>query len=204
MLESNNKQYFYLDPRKFDDKEVFWENISYISKEIKRSKELSIRHNLNNKHGLIPIWAAIEVSSFGTLSKIITNVDKNNKGIRNLLSHYKVKTKSGKLVNPSFDMFKSWVRTCHYMRNKCCHSSRLCKSFLVVKPVLIGDDNKTSSDNLGCFHAIISMKYLLSWDEGWFSFIKELNKIIIKYKYYINLDYYFFPKNWKKYLINNK
>ena len=33
-----------------------------------------IRHNFNKHEGQIPLWAAVEVMSFGTLSKTIKNL----------------------------------------------------------------------------------------------------------------------------------
>ena len=62
------------DPSVFKDKKTFWKNQSTIASEISRSNDVFIEHNFDNHDGAIPIWAAVEVMSFGTISKTIKNM----------------------------------------------------------------------------------------------------------------------------------
>ncbi|MFR7383527.1 MAG: Abi family protein [Anaerostipes sp.] len=55
----------------FKDKKMYWRNMSTISSEIARSNDVFIKHNFKNHEGEIPVWAIVEVLSFGTMSKII-------------------------------------------------------------------------------------------------------------------------------------
>ena len=48
--------------------------MSTIASEIGRSNDTFIKHNFDNHDGEVPVWAAVEVLSFGTLSKIIKNL----------------------------------------------------------------------------------------------------------------------------------
>ena len=48
--------------------------MSTIASEIARSNDVFIKHNFNNHDGEVPVWAIVEVLSFGTLSKIIKNL----------------------------------------------------------------------------------------------------------------------------------
>ena len=61
------------DPSAFDEKDIYWRNQGTVASEISRSNDVFIKHNFNNHDGAIPIWASVEVMSFGTLSKIIKN-----------------------------------------------------------------------------------------------------------------------------------
>lgn len=62
------------DPTVFDNKPNYWKNESKVATEINRSSDVFIVHNMDNYDGQIPIWAAVEVMSFGTLSRIIKNL----------------------------------------------------------------------------------------------------------------------------------
>lgn len=42
-----------------------------IASEIARSNDVFIKHNFEKHEGEVPVWAVVEVLSFGTLSKII-------------------------------------------------------------------------------------------------------------------------------------
>lgn len=72
-LLQKNDALIYLDPSIFKDKAIFWRNTASISSEIARSTDVFITHNYDNHDGQIPLWAAVEVMSFGTLSKYIRN-----------------------------------------------------------------------------------------------------------------------------------
>ena len=58
----------------FKEKKLYWQNMSTIASEIGRSNDTFIKHNFDNHDGEVPVWAAVEVLSFGTLSKIIKNL----------------------------------------------------------------------------------------------------------------------------------
>ena len=60
------------DPSVFCDKKLFWQNHMSLTSEIVRSSDVFIAHNLDNHDGAIPLWAAVEVMSYGTVSKTIT------------------------------------------------------------------------------------------------------------------------------------
>ena len=80
------------DPSVFKDKKTFWKNQSTIASEISRSNDVFIEHNFDNHDGAIPIWAAVEVMSFGTISKTIKNMKTgSNTAFSELIKNYKFK-----------------------------------------------------------------------------------------------------------------
>lgn len=96
------------DPSIFKDKKTFWKNQSTIASEISRSNDVFIEHNFDNHDGAIPIWAAVEVMSFGTISKTIKNMKTgSNTAFSELIKNYKFKNSNGRDINPSKDMFTS-------------------------------------------------------------------------------------------------
>lgn len=57
------------DPSAFEDKNLYWKNQGTVASEICRSNDVFIEHNFNNHDGAIPLWASVEIMSFGSLSK---------------------------------------------------------------------------------------------------------------------------------------
>ena len=57
----------------FKEKKRYWQNMATVASEIARSNDVFIKHNFDNHDGEVPVWAAVEVLSFGTLSKIINH-----------------------------------------------------------------------------------------------------------------------------------
>lgn len=66
------------DPSVFKDKQLYWRNQGTIASEISRSNDVFIEHNFNHHEGAIPLWASVEVMSFGTISKTIKNMKTGN------------------------------------------------------------------------------------------------------------------------------
>ena len=86
----------------FKDKKVYWQNMSAIAAEIARSNDIFIKHNFERHEGEIPVWAVVEVLSFGTLSKIIKNLKTGPGSTYAVLAdNYKYVSPKGNTVNPS-------------------------------------------------------------------------------------------------------
>ncbi|BCJ85846.1 hypothetical protein skT53_08310 [Effusibacillus dendaii] len=81
-----------------------------LNKEVRRSHEIFIKHHFEKYEGKIPIWVAVEVLSFGALSKLFSNLkneDKNDIAKNN----YRV---------PAIYL-ESWLKCLSYVRNICAH-----------------------------------------------------------------------------------
>lgn len=107
------------DPSVFVDKRVYWKNQSTIASEICRSNDIFIEHNFNSHDGAVPLWAVVEVLSFGSLSKIIKNLKTGNESVFSILvQNYQFKGSHGISVNPSKKIFTSWIQAVSIMRRK--------------------------------------------------------------------------------------
>ena len=96
------------DSSVFKEKKMYWKNMSTIASEIARSNDVFIKHNFDKHEGEVPVWAAVEVLSFGTLSKIIKNLKTGTGSAYSILAtNYQYTSKKGNLVNPSQKMFAS-------------------------------------------------------------------------------------------------
>lgn len=116
----------------FQEKKIYWQNMSTIASEIARSNDVFIKHNFEKHEGEVPVWAVVEVISFGTLSKIIKNLKTGKDSVYTApADNYKYTTKKGNLVNPSKKMFTSWVQSVTVLRNICAHQMKPGMSLLL-------------------------------------------------------------------------
>lgn len=193
----------YLDPSIFRDKAIYWKNFSTLCSEINRSDEVFIKHNLENHDGQIPIWAAVEVMSFGNLSKFISNlVPGPNTPFYRLAMCYKYNSPKGKSVVPSLDMISSWMHSIVILRNMCAHNSRIYNRSMNKKPVILAGDQQTPPPRYyGLYQMLLSMKYLRPSKDEWNTFVDEFDALLNKYSTSIEQSKLHLPTDWKNHLL---
>jgi len=152
------------------------------------SKELFVIHHKHKYKGLFPFWVAIEVTSFGDLSRIY----------RNLLR--KTKIKVIRHLNASPETVGSWLHTLSYIRNVCAHYGRLYGKDLVIKPSLT-DFKSQNLDNKSIFMIAFILTYFLKGNDNT-NFITELSALIEEYIDDIDLLNIGFQSNWEEMLRN--
>ena len=187
------------DPSFFKNKEHYWKNQGAVSAEIARSSDVFIAHNFDNHDGAIPMWAAVEIMSFGTLSKMIKNLKGGqNSVLSNIIQNYKYKNSNGQLIIPSKNMFTSWIQTVSAMRNICAHNSRIYNRAISSIPQLIHADCISPTPRFnGLYQIILAMKYLRPTDESWNDFVNELKALIFQYSDVCDLNRINFPSDWE-------
>ena len=198
----HNDALILLDSSVFVDKEKYWRNMSSIASEIARSNDVFIKHNFSNHDGEIPVWAAVEVMSFGSLSKVIKNLTPNNGGSFSVLAtNYKYKSPKGNIVTPSKKTLSSWIQAVSILRNMCAHNSRIYNRTINTAPVIIDIDKMTTTPtHNGLYQILLAMKYLRPSNNEWLVFISKLEYLIEKNIKVINLNAINFPQDWKMHL----
>lgn len=156
----------------FKEKQKYWQNMSVIASEIARSNDVFIQHNYDKHEGEVPVWAVVEVLSFGTLSKIIKNLKTGADSSYSILaSNYRYTSKKGNLVTPSQKMFASWVQGISVLRNMCAHNSRIYNRTIHTTPEILDNDKITPAPtHNGLYQILLAMKYLRSSDDEWMIF----------------------------------
>lgn len=188
------------DPSNFSDKKMFWQNFQSLCSEIARSNDVFIKHHFDNHEGMIPIWAAVEVMSFGTLSKTIKNLASKTV-VLSLAGFYRFVNSHGQIVNPSKDMLTSWIQSVVNVRNLCAHNSRLYNRSLTITPqILNADQPSVKPKYTGIYEAILAMKYLSPSPDIWKHFSEDLCRLLSDYSSYIELSRLNFPTDWQKHL----
>lgn len=98
--------------------------------ETERSKETFIEHfkTTYSEYPQLPMWAAVEILSFGSLSKLYGGLqNEDQRAIAGIFGqHHRV--------------FGSWLHTLVYIRNICAHHARLWNRELAIAPKLPTND----------------------------------------------------------------
>lgn len=201
-FQSTNDALILNDPSAFEDKKIFWKNQGAIASEISRSNDVFIVHNFANHDGAIPIWATVEVMSFGTLSKTIKNMKTGGgSAFSVLIKDYKFKSNNGAEVNPSKDMFTSWIQTASVMRNICAHNGRIYNRSVSTRPKLINSDRTFSQPKYnGLYQIVLAMKYLRPDDDSWLVFVSDFGSLLKKYTNVYDISRMNFPTDWEVHL----
>ena len=183
-------------------KKLYWQNMSTVASEIARSNDVFIKHNFDNHDGEVPVWATVEVLSFGTLSKIIKNL-KTGRGSSYfiLASNYQYKSKKGNLVKPSQKMLTSLIQGVSVLRNMCAHNSRIYNRTIHTTPEILDVDKITPPPaHNGLYQILLAMKYLRSSDEEWIVFVDAFDKLIQNNSDVVGLTAMNLPTDWKDHL----
>lgn len=186
------------NPSFFKDKKLYWKNQNSIANEVVRSNDVFITHNFDNHEGAIPLWATVEIMSFGTLSKVIKNLKTGKDSVfSNLIRSYRYTNEKGSWVNPSKDMFTSWIQTVSVMRNLCAHNSRIYNRAISTAPQLLSSDvmNPQPQYN-GLYQIMLAMKYLRPTNRSWKDFVAKFNALLQEYDGIYELHRMNFPTDW--------
>ena len=186
----------------FKEKKLYWQNMSTVASEIARSNDVFIKHNFDNHDGEVPVWAAVEVLSFGTLSKIIKNLKTGTGSSYSILAaNYQYKLKKGNLVNPSQKMLASWIQGVSVLRNICAHNSRIYNRTIHTTPEILDADKVMPLPvHNGLYQILLAMKYLRSSDEEWTVFVDDFDKLIQNNIGVVGLTAMNLPADWKAHL----
>lgn len=172
--------HWHIDQNMYYDKFRAITQLSELQKEVDRSDETFIKH-YKAKYTTPedpPSWMGLEVTSFGTLSKLYQNI--NN-------------TREKKAIAKSFGLknvyiLQNWMFCFSILRNICAHHGRLWNRRLTAIPQLPYNNQFTfiEKEIIDSIHknklyaTLCCIKYMLSRIESNFNFSKKLKKLIDK------------------------
>lgn len=173
----------------FDKKKWFNSWLADFESSVKRAgmrKELYVKHYDEKYEGIFPVWTALEMSSFGSLSKFYNNLTID---VKKLIS------KSTIGVGDIY--LKSWLYAISVTRNMCAHNSRLYDKTLNIAPRL---PRGTGVNPNSIFAIVFVCKRMLLDDVRWQRFVQELKIVIETRKNGVNLSKAGFPEEWERLL----
>ncbi len=186
------------DPSIFEDKAKYWQNQGSVASEISRSNDVFIQHNFDRHEGAIPVWAAVEVMSFGTLSKVIKNLKSVRGGSLAILAQqYSFANRNGARTVPNSGMLTSWIQSVSTIRNICAHNSRIYNRSVNTRPQLLRADVPNPPPRyMGLYEIMLAMKYLRPSNDQWNRFLGDFNALLQKYTGVYDLRRLNFPTDW--------
>lgn len=181
----------YMDEQYFICPERHKNMLKDVNREIKRNYKAPFIRNFKSNYEPddIPFYAAVEVFSFGTLSKYF----------KNLRNEYKQDI--AKSYGVPYTYLESWFESLSYVRNICAHYGRLYNAKLAKTPTLYSEYKNRGIGNLRVFSLLCCMKHLLPNDRHWIDFVAAVNGLFLKYPA-AKKDTMGFPDDWQEILTN--
>lgn len=177
----------YMDSANFVDIEYHKIFMEDMEEEVRRNSKAPFVRNFKSNYegGNLPIYALVEVFSFGTLSKFYRNMKNSDK----------------KAVAKSFGIgytyLESWLESISYVRNICAHYGRLYNAKLSKTPILYKEYSQAGIGNNRMFSVLLCMKQILKNDKYWNLYVDQIEKLIDKYEK-VDVKTMGFPDEWKE------
>lgn len=164
----------------FQDTGALIETLASIKEEVERSKDIFIKeHKKKYKNDLRfpPAWKTLELTSFGSLSKLYGNL-KNNIGSKDTIAR--------ELGAVNHTYLPSWLQSIAQIRNYCAHHSRLWNKNLPGAPKLLSKPpyrwvNDVPTDTSKLYMHLCIMRYMVNIIAPENSFSIKLQELLKKY-----------------------
>lgn len=176
----------YLQAENFSNENYHAQFLEDIKEEVRRNSKAPFVRNFkeNYEGGNLPIYALVEVFSFGTLSKFYKNMlNKDKKAI-------------AKTFGVGYTYFESWLESISYVRNICAHYGRIYNAKLSKTPILYKEYTQEGIGNNRIYGVLLCLKYLLKDDDHWNLFVDKIELLFDKYPC-VQISTMGFPENWK-------
>ena len=176
---------YYKDLRKFHTQFL----VKLVEEHSRSDEEFTRAFRAKYSDPLPPSWMAMEIISFGTLSKLFS-----------LLKPGKQKREIANYFGLPEPVFENWLHCMVYLRNICAHHSRLWNRRLSIQSQIprspkhpyILNRNITSDRT---YFVLVMIRYLLQTVNPTTNFVRKIEALLVKYD---NVDpkAMGFPENW--------
>lgn len=160
----------YQDPSNFRNAAYHAEFMGDLEKGIRVSKDLFVLHHIQKYGGKFPIWVAIEVLQFSSLSKLFKNLKIADQRI--IAQQY---------YGAHYGEVSSWLYALTIVRNRCAHYNRLFNQSLPIKPRFRQKDKSLDIREDLLFAVIFNLKYLITDRDHWRHWVTKLEALIGEY-----------------------
>jgi abortive infection bacteriophage resistance protein len=122
---------WYEDPTLCHSERLFSENLTELKKHWLRSREVFKQHYESEYDTAVspPAWMIFETTTFGTVSKIFSNLNNNVVAKTKIANYFGFNRSSIKVLT-------SWFQHLNLVRNICAHYSRLFTRSFIVRPMI--------------------------------------------------------------------
>ena len=154
--------------------------------EVRRCDDLAfVRHHKNKYGGKFPIWAAVELFSFGMLGQLFSIMKEEDQ--RAVAKDYGMDAQAlSKLVSAAIDV-----------RNICAHYNRLYNQAIEDQPALDGAQKIYESDRV--FPTLLALRAVAGKERVWQEMTDSIERLKKEFPE-ADLSLCGFPENWKEVL----
>ena len=164
----------------FQNTHAFNKTISAIKEEVTRSKEIFIKEHIKKYKEDVrfpPAWKTLELTSFGTLSKIYGN-------LKNTIRSKDIIAEEFGAVNHTY--LPSWLQSIVQIRNYCAHHSRLWNRNLPVSPKILNKPPhkwvyELPTNTQKIYAHLCIMRYVLNVIDPENTFALKLDELLKRY-----------------------
>ena len=180
----------YENPENFKVAEHHAEFMKEIESEIRRNRKAPFVKNFQENYigGKLPLYALIELFSFGMLSKFFKNMKNDDK--KSISATYGV----------GYKYFESWIEHIAFVRNICAHYGRIYNVNLSKTPMLYKQYRQCGISSMRIYATLLCLKNILPNDRHWIEFVDYIKILLDKYPH-VHIDNMGFPEQWEEYLI---
>ncbi|OLZ10361.1 Abi family protein [Sulfobacillus thermosulfidooxidans] len=179
----------YRDPKHFVNPSEHTAQLTVIDMTIERSREPFADHYRKYYGGTFPIWVAVEMMSFGSVSKMFGNLVRSHRQ-HIAKSHYGLNEK----------VIAQWLLSLVTVRNSCAHFSRLYRRTPTFQPKICHDDRPDIPEPQSWFSVLMAARHLYEPWTDWSHFVTALETLCDEYQGIIDLRAMGFPPNWERLL----
>jgi abortive infection bacteriophage resistance protein len=154
----------------------------------------SIKHFIDEyRNGAVPLYAAIEVFSFGTLA----------------LFYKTMKTEDQKAIakqyyKGNYIYLSSWFESVAHVRNVAAHFGRIYQKNFMRLPKIFTPDDSDLEDSNRLFRILCCMRYLMKEYGDWQGFVADLKDLIDEYEGVIKLSGLGMSDGWDRKLLDQE
>lgn len=179
----------YENPDNFENEDYHENFIAEINNEIDRNGKAAFVKNFRDNYETdkLPLYALIELFSFGTLSKFYKNMKTEDK------------KEIAKIYGVKYTYLESWIEHISFVRNICAHYGRLYNVNLSKTPALYKQYTKQGITSVRVFATLICLSHILPKDRHWKDFVDLLETLFEKYPN-VKIELMGFPAEWKNIL----
>lgn len=189
----------YLDAVNYGSRSKLKRGMSNFERERDQARDQGVPcvvHNMK-KYGRLPVWAAVEIMSLGTLSMLYGNLNPST-GASESFRGMQAAVAEAFGTKPYY--LKSWVHHLTTVRNICAHHDRFYIRVMTVCLSLLNRDERRvrRRDANKQFPTLLVIRriYERSWPEEWKSLSAELVSRIERHPS-VSLTPMGFPKDWR-------
>lgn len=184
--------FWFTDESLFRDSNIHHKCLEQIRQELRRTREEFIIEHLAKytEPEFPPVWKTLEVTSFGTLSKLFCNFADN-----------KIKKRIAREFNlPQHVVLESWIKSAVVLRNYLAHHSRVWNRKFPIKPQMTtplrGDWVTPPVGNYDKLYSqLCYLQYLLNVIRPYNNFSMRL-KVLLTEHPNVDIAAMGFPQNW--------